>query len=451
MTSSNFKGQFDTAYENYLESLEIINDCEYGSEENILLWNRLILSSLFEIADATTRFDNNQISFIRDLPDRMESMYQSINGLRFFIQNCDKERYAVNKSKLFDNKTPAFIVELCDSWGNSIIACLEKIFDCFVSIAEDNVEAQSIAADRILDRIKLDCHITKRNITNNETDDSLNDYLKELHSLIGLDEVKNEVESIINLVKVQKKGEELGEKAEPISLHMVFLGNPGTGKTTVARLIAKIYKALGVLSSGHLVEVERKDLVEEYVGQTAKRTNRVIKKALGGILFIDEAYTLTQSDSNNDFGPEAIATIITAMENHRDDFIVIAAGYPELMKDFIASNPGLKSRFGQYIYFTDYKPDELKEIFISKCKNENIIISRECIPYLNNYFEKLYINRDENFGNGRDVRNFFEKVIKARANRLGPIIDTVTKEEYRTILLSDLTEAERMSDTYSLM
>ena len=278
-------------------------------------------------------------------------------------------------------------------------------------------------------------------------EESLEELLDNLNALIGLKAVKKEVQQIINLIKVQKKGEEFGEKLPPLSLHLVFFGNPGTGKTTVARLLARIYKCLGVLSNGQLVEVDRGGLVAGYVGQTAIKTQEVIDKAMGGILFIDEAYSLTHGKGETDFGQEAVDTILKAMEDHRDDFIVIVAGYPDLMKEFVASNPGLKSRFNQFINFEDYTPDELKQIFLYNCKKQGLSLNDECDEYLTHHFTTMYENRSDDYANGRDVRNYFEKVIKARANRLAAILDTVTREEYMTIVLSDLQEAAIANQT----
>lgn len=281
-----------------------------------------------------------------------------------------------------------------------------------------------------------------------EPEEPLEALMERLYSLIGLKEAKKEVNQIINLIKVRKKGEEFGEKMPPLSLHLVFYGNPGTGKTTVARLLAKIYKSLGVLSSGQLIEVDRGGLVAGYIGQTATKTQAVIDKAMGGILFIDEAYALTHGKGETDFGQEAVDTILKAMEDHRDDFIVIVAGYPDLMKEFIASNPGLKSRFNQFINFADYEPEELYEIFYLNCQGQNLKIDDECKNYLKSYFETLYENRKEDFANGRDVRNYFEKVLKARANRLAEgDMDNMTKEDFLTIKLSDLEEAANNTKT----
>jgi len=283
---------------------------------------------------------------------------------------------------------------------------------------------------------------------NAEPEESLEELLEQLDSLIGLQGVKKQVKDIINIIRVRKKGEEFGQKQSPLSLHLVFYGNPGTGKTTVARLLGKIYKRLGVLSVGQLVEVDRSGLVVGFVGQTATKTSEVIAKAMGGILFIDEAYTLTHNKGSNDFGQEAVDTILKAMEDYRDDLIVIVAGYPEEMKEFISSNPGLKSRFNQYIEFDDYSPTELYDIFCIRCHEEGLLFGDECKDYLINYFESLYKNKQKDFANGRTVRNYFEKVKIARANRLAcGDLDTLSREEFFTITMDDLKEAEKNTKT----
>lgn len=285
---------------------------------------------------------------------------------------------------------------------------------------------------------------SENSILDEDPEKTTEELLEELHSYIGLDKVKAEVDQIKNIIDLRKKEEEFGDKKIPLSLHLVFYGNPGTGKTTVARLLAKLYKSLGVLSKGQLVEVDRGLLVGGYVGQTAIQTQKKIDEALGGILFIDEAYTLTHGKGENDFGQEAVDTILKAMEDHRDDFVVIVAGYPDLMKEFISSNPGLKSRFNQYISFDDYKPDELKAIFDGECKKKKLTYEEGCDEYLLKYFTDIYENRSEDFANGRDVRNYFENVYKVRANRLNPILANITEEEFRKINVSDLEEAKEL-------
>ena len=257
-----------------------------------------------------------------------------------------------------------------------------------------------------------------------------------LRALIGLDSVKEEIETLTNFIKIRKEREEKGLKNSSVSYHCVFTGNPGTGKTTVARIVAEIYKNLGILSKGHLVETDRSGLVAEYVGQTAVKTNNIIDTALDGVLFIDEAYSLI-SKSENDYGKEAIATLLKRMEDNRDRLVVILAGYTEEMQTFIDSNPGLQSRFNRYIEFPDYSAEELLKVFELNLKQFDYKISNEAKALLEEHFIRKVAKKERNFGNARFARNLFEKTIEKQANRLSKEV-YLTEEKLSEICSIDL-------------
>ena len=264
--------------------------------------------------------------------------------------------------------------------------------------------------------------------------------MEEINELVGLEEVKKEISSLVNLVKIQNIRKERNLPVTALSLHMVFSGNPGTGKTTIARKLSQIYYNLGLLSKGHLVEVERSSLVGGYVGQTAIKTKEVVTSALGGILFIDEAYTLTAGKGQNDFGQEAVDTLLKLMEDNRDQLVVIVAGYTELMEEFLNSNPGLKSRFNKFIFFADYTAEQLVEIFEGQCKKNQFTLTEEAKQLVLDYFTKRCDAHEENFANARESRNIFERAITAQANRLAGF-EEVTDEQLLSIEKEDITAA----------
>ncbi|WP_425916454.1 AAA family ATPase [Pseudomonas sp. GWSMS-1] len=245
--------------------------------------------------------------------------------------------------------------------------------------------------------------------------------LQELESLIGLHSVKEEVRNGVNLARylLNRRNNDLPVAAT--SLHMVFTGNPGTGKTTVARLIADIYRDIGLLRKGHLVEADRSKLVAQYLGQTPIQVAEVVESALGGVLFIDEAYSLVVNRDSEDYGFEAVDTLLKLMEDHRDDLVVIVAGYTDEMQQFIQANPGLKSRFTRYIHFDDYNAADLQQIFQRLCEKHEFNLSTEAQATSQQAIEQLWQQRGENFGNAREVRTLFERVMQLHANRLSQV------------------------------
>lgn len=407
-----------------------------GSEERIELFKTMYLDGDYEKADASTTVGSAVPSSFDDL--------------------CRFDRSLLKNSGM---KTAtlyiAFIVELGKHYLHSKYDKTDidqqKYLD-YIKALRAHQEENQIPADNKKDQLD-DSHgvAKKQNTVHQETsndtaedpsetsepEESLEELLDKLNKLIGLAGVKKEVTSLINLLKIKKIRDERGFETANVSKHLVFLGNPGTGKTTVARLLSKIYKQLGALEKGQLVEVDRAGLVAGYVGQTALKTKEKIDEAMGGILFIDEAYTLAKG--GNDFGQEAIDTILKAMEDNRDNFVVIVAGYPEPMEAFLESNPGLKSRFNKNIFFEDYTKEELFLIFELFCKPYHMVLSDGAAVHLRAYLEWLVTHKTENFANGREMRNIFEAALSNQANRLAEQSD-ISDEELNTIETADLPE-----------
>ena len=272
-----------------------------------------------------------------------------------------------------------------------------------------------------------------------QPEETFEQLMEELNSLVGLQSVKQDLTNLINLVKIRKLRESRGMKQPDITLHLVFSGNPGTGKTTVARLLAKIYKNLGVVSQGQLIEVDRSNLVAGYIGQTAVQTAEIVESAIGGILFIDEAYTLVKGGDEKDFGQEAIDTLLKMMEDNRDDLIVIVAGYTDKMEEFVNSNPGLKSRFNKYIFFNDYSGKELTKIYNSMAKKQEYVPDKEAAKCIEEYLTKRAKAHEENFANAREARNYLERCIERQATRIVEIED-ISDDDLKTLRVEDVKE-----------
>lgn len=270
----------------------------------------------------------------------------------------------------------------------------------------------------------------------NDDSRSLSELLHDLNELIGLNNVKAKVNDLIAFQKVQMLREQQGIHSQKGTLHMAFTGNPGSGKTTVARIVGRIYKQIGLLSKGHFLEVSRTDLIAGYQGQTALKVKKVIEQARGGVLFIDEAYSITENDHSDSYGRECLTELTKALEDYRDDLVVIVAGYTEPMNHFFLSNPGLKSRFNTFIEFPDYSADELYSILIKLCANNDYVLSNEVSQLVLNSLREQINLKSKNFANGRLVRNIYDDLIMNHARRVATN-DHPSRDELQLITTED--------------
>lgn len=324
----------------------------------------------------------------------------------------------------FDGDTDFMLVGVLQHYGHDTTEYLRLLQD----LASYIIKKHGIDSD-YTERIMETCQ---------SHDQSREDSRLNIDDLVGLEKVKREVRKYSDFIRVQHLREKEGLKLSSVNYHCVFTGNPGTGKTTVARILADVYKDLGILKKGHLVETDRSGLVAEYVGQTAVKTNSIIDKALDGVLFIDEAYSLIQSGAT-DYGKEAISTLLKRMEDDRDRLIVILAGYDDEMKAFIDSNPGLRSRFNRYIHFDDYSAEELWQIFSQFLQTHDYVIDDDAAARLRRLFCEIEGRQDKTFGNARFVRNLFEKILENQALRISAEART-DKKSLQRITISDIKD-----------
>lgn len=385
----------------------IMQLCSLRDREKNSNMSSAYVDMILNIIVAMSYLNANRDEF---LPQFIMDYYSSVQAFVFFSDRAERinDRYLFRKAS-GDITMPGEGFKDEDAKedvqdNNEVVPILKE-----VTVGEQPVKNEEIPKVAVPEPIPF---------KEEDREKRLDKLVGELEALVGLEEVKNEVHSLINLINIRQLRKKKGLPSPDMSYHMVFTGSPGTGKTTVARLIASIYKELGVLSKGGLVEVDRSGLVAGYVGQTALKVTEVINKALGGVLFIDEAYSLSSPGASNDFGGEAIDTLVKLMEDHRDDLVVIVAGYTKEMNEFLQTNTGLISRFNKFIEFKDYNEDDLIAIMYSMAEKMEMKLEDKAVEKLRAYISGMNEGTKRIFGNARGIRNLFEKMLVGQANRL---------------------------------
>lgn len=472
------KKLFDEAYQAYLNITRQIEDMYSEGmvdpfsdgpsvTDMVCSLDMFLQGCLLKIGVSDGTLSSEELYFISALPDEFDEVCARNRGYKRFIKLITPESFKTDYSRFYNfEKKPLFLETLEQDFDEApmmVRSNLQIIFNAFMAMDGGFSEGEADVALEILDRIDdgtKDFTPSKSETEDYSTDSvkpdrdpepfadktfnkddvsiensDLESCLNELEALVGLEGVKNEVLACINLLRINNMRKEKGLPELQTSNHMVFTGNPGTGKTTVARIMAKIFKSLGVVSKGQLVETDRSGLVAGYMGQTALKTAQVIKKAKGGVLFIDEAYSLSSEEGSNDYGREAIDTLVKGMEDYRDDLVVIVAGYVDEMRKFINMNPGLRSRFNKYINFANYSSEEMLEIFKRQCEKAQFLLATDAEDAALQFFANC--QDDPTFGNARGVRNFFDRVVMNQATRILNVKNP-SESEFRTIKKEDI-------------
>lgn len=384
---------------------------------------------LFDISDfPNTELTDAETTFVKSIIESSSFLKNFVPGYGKFYRHMTADNYKAISEQIKKDTADIHIAMAIavkmdsakrDEAATLVINNLRTVFNSYIALSESDEATQNSIAMRTIthhERFATSQGVSFLESVEHKKTSSASNGEKALAELIGLESVKEDVIAMLNILKVNEMRKKEGLKPLNISKHMVFTGNPGTGKTTVARIIAQIYKENGLVSQGQLVETDRSGLVDTIIGGTAQKVKNKVEQALGGVLFIDEAYSLAKSESSLDFGHEAIATLVKLMEDNKDDLVVIVAGYKNEMKHFIESNPGLNSRFKKQIEFPDYTPEQMQEIFMKMVEADGGVLADDAVAPLLEIWEAS--KSDPMFGNGRGVRNVYEQVLANQATRV---------------------------------